>query len=81
PRAEADAAAAERRTGDDRGAAEQLRAELAQVRHEAAEERAALRAEAREQLDAVLTRFATTEQSDTSSTPTPSRRGRGKSTE
>lgn len=34
---------------------EQLRAELAQVRREAAEERTALRQEAREQLAAVLT--------------------------
>lgn len=80
---QADQAAAERRAGDDRGAAEQLRAELAQVRREAAAERAALRQEARQQLDAVLSRFSTdpaTTETDTTSPP-PTRRGRGTTAE
>jgi hypothetical protein len=65
-----------------RAAAEALRAELAQVRREAAEERAALRAEARQQLDAVLARFNTApEQNEPAPAPSTSTgRRRGKPT-
>ncbi len=90
-RAEADRAAADRRAGEDRATLERVRAELqqlrtdhhdelAQLRREAAEERAALRREASEQLAAVLARFDTTSGADTTSTPTPARRGRAKPT-
>lgn len=78
---QADQAATERRATDDR--AEQLRAELAQVHREAAAERAALRQEARQQLDAVLPRFSTdpaATETGTTSAP-PARRGRGRTTE
>lgn len=64
----------------DRGHPEQLRAELAQVRREAAEERAVLRQEAREQLDAVLARFSSTDP-ETTGTTTPTGRGRRRPTE
>jgi len=80
---QADQAATGRRATDDRAAAEQLRAELAQVRREAAAERAALRQEARQQLDAVLPRFSTdpaATETGTTSAP-PARRGRGRTTE
>lgn len=73
PGAEADTAAAERRAGDDRATVEQLRAELAQLRREAAEERAALRQEARDQLTAVLTQLGTA--TSAAGEPPPARAG------
>ncbi len=75
-----DGAAVEHRAREDRTTAEELRAKLTQVRWEAAQERAALRREAREQLDAILARFSTTPDPDTTgaSTPPPTRRGRSR---
>jgi hypothetical protein len=65
-----DGAAVEHRAREDRTTAEELRAKLTQVRWEAAQERAALRQEARKQLDAILARLSATP----TPTPAPARR-------
>jgi hypothetical protein len=76
-----DGAAVEHRAREDRTTAEELRAKLTQVRWEAAQERAALRQEARKQLDAILARLSATPDPDTGTSAPPAHEDQVEETE